>query len=90
MEGESEGTGHIERTWVFNDDMTGEYSGDIGSFAITNVKVDGNAVTFDVTLEVQDQELPSTFEGTLENGVLSGVLDYGQGTATMKGEKEAS
>lgn len=90
MAGESDATGPIERTWVFNDDMTGKYTGDIGSFDITNVKVEGKVVTFDVTLEVQGQELPSKFRGTLEGGVLSGDLDFGAGTASMKGEKKAS
>lgn len=90
MAGESEIAGPIERTWVFNDDMTGKYSGDIGSFDISKVKVDGNVVTFDVTLEAQGQELHAKFRGTLEGGVLSGDLDYGFGTLSMKGEKEAS
>ncbi|MCH7911187.1 MAG: hypothetical protein IIB38_16430 [Candidatus Hydrogenedentes bacterium] len=75
---------------MFNDDMTGKYSGDIGSFDITNVVVDGNAVTFDVTLEVQGQSLPSKFVGTLEGGVISGDLNYGAGKAVMKGEKQAN
>ena len=88
MAGESADTGAIERTWTFNDDNTGTYEGDIGSFAISNVVVEGNAVTFDVTLEVQGQELPSTFEGTLDGGVLAGDLNYGAGTATMSGEKK--
>ncbi len=90
MAGESDATGPLERTWTFNDDMTGTYAGDIGSFDITNVKVDGNVVTFDVTLEVQGQSLPSSFKGTLEGGVLSGDLDFGAGTASMKGEKKSS
>ena len=88
MAGVSEGTGDIERTWVFNEDMTGTYEGDIGSFPITNVKVDGADVTFEVVLDVGGQKLPSTFAGKLENGKLVGTLDYGQGKATFEGEKK--
>ena len=88
MAGVSDDTGDIERTWVFNEDMTGTYEGDIGSFPITNVKVDGVDLTFEVVLDIGGQELPSTFTGKLENGKLVGDLDYGQGKAAFEGEKK--
>ncbi len=90
MSGNSDIAGPIERTWVFNDDRTGKYTGDIGSFDIANVALKGNAVSFEVTLEAQGQQLPASFEGTLEGGVLSGDLDYGFGSVTMKGTKQAN
>lgn len=88
MAGVSDATGDIERTWIFNEDMTGTYEGDIGSFPITDVKVDGADVTFKVVLDVQGQELPSTFTGKLENGKLVGELDFGFGSAAFEGEQK--
>jgi len=77
-----------ERDLVINDDMTGKYSGDIGSFDVTNVKVDGDAVSFDMTLELQGQSLPATFKGKIDGDSLTGELDVGVGVASVTGKRQ--
>lgn len=77
-----------ERDLVINEDMTGTYSGDIGSFDVTDVKVDGDSVSFTMTLDLQGQSLPTTFQGKLDGETLSGELDVGVGVASVTGKKQ--
>lgn len=83
--------GNNPRTLVVNDDLSGTYGGgDFDEFAISNLKVDGATITLEVTLSVQDQELPSTITLTLDGNKVSGELDFGQGTASIVGEKDGN
>ncbi len=83
--------GNNPRHLVVNADLTGTYGGgDFGTFAFKNIKIDGNMVQFDVTLSVQGQELPSHVTLTLDGNKLTGKLDFGQGEASIVGEKEVN
>ena len=77
--------GTNEQTLVVGSDMTGNItSADLGDSAISNAAADGNSVTFDVTFDIQGQELPAKFEGTIDGDSISGeyVTELGNGTVT--------
>lgn len=81
--------GENERELVINPDLTGTYGGgDFPEFPISNLKVDGDTATMDVTLDVQGQEIPATITLKLADGKVSGKLDYGQGEAEIEGKRE--
>ncbi len=81
--------GNNPRELVIKPDMTGTYGGgDFAAFPISNLKVEGDIVTMDVTLNVQDTELPSKITLKLAGDKVSGTLDYGQGEATIVGKRE--
>jgi hypothetical protein len=81
--------GENERELVIKPDMTGTYGGgDFPEFPISNLKVDGDTATMDVTLEVQGQEIPAKITLKLDGGKVSGTLDYGQGEAEIEGNRE--
>ncbi len=81
--------GKNERELMIKPDMTGTYGGgDLPAFELSNVKVDGDTATMDVTLEFQGQEIPATIKLKLDGGKVTGTLDYGQGEATIEGKRE--
>lgn len=80
--------GENERKLVVNEDLTGTYGGgDFPEFEIKSVTVDGSNVEFDVTLALQGQELPSHVTLALDGDSVTGELDYGQGAASIKGQR---
>ena len=77
--------GTNEQTLVIGSDMMGSItSEDLGDTEISNAAIDGNSVTFDVTFDIQGQELAAKFEGTIDGDSISGeyVTDLGNGTVT--------
>jgi len=77
--------GTNEQTLVVGSDLTGSItSADLGDTMISNAAVDGNSVTFDVVFDIQGQELPAKFEGTIDGDSISGeyVTELGNGTVT--------
>ncbi len=59
--------GTMERTFVFKQDgakLTGETSSEMmGKSTITDGKVEGDAVTFTITVHFQDNEMKLTYKG---------------------------
>ena len=77
--------GTNEQTLVVGSDLSGSItSADLGDSEISNAAVDGNSVTFDVTFDVQGNELPAKFNGTIDGDSITGeyVTDLGNGTVT--------
>lgn len=77
--------GTNEQTLIVGSDMTGNItSADLGDSVISNAAADGNSVTFDVTFDVQGQELAAKFQGTIDGDSISGeyVTELGNGTVT--------
>ena len=77
--------GTNEQTLVVGSDLMGNItSADLGDTAISNAAVDGNSVTFDVTFDIQGQELAAKFEGIIDGDSISGeyVTELGNGTVT--------
>lgn len=78
--------GTLQRTLVVNPSLSGVYKSDEAEWPISNVAQSGNDVTFDVTVNVQGQELPLTFEGVIDGDILAGELksELGNGVVTAK------
>lgn len=78
--------GTNQQTLVVNNDLTGTVTslglGD--AISIENVAVDGNNVRFEVVFEIQGQQLPAEFEGTIDGDSISGdyITDLGNGNVT--------
>ena len=78
-------------TFTFKQDgekLTGKYSGTFGSADLTGT-VKGNAIQFSFTADVQGQQAPITYKGTVEKNTMKGTLDIagmvnGTFTATKK------
>lgn len=71
--------GVLERVLTVNDDLSGTYASEDAEFSVENLTEDGDAITFDVTLEAQGQELPLSFVGKLDGDALAGdfMMDGG-------------
>jgi hypothetical protein len=58
------------------DKLTGKYAGQLGNADLTGT-LKGNAIHFTFTLDVQGQQAPVTYEGTVEKNTMKGKLDIG-------------
>ena len=68
--------------------LTGKYAGQLGNADLTGT-VKGNAIHFTFTLDVQGQQAPVTYDGTVDKNTMKGKLDIagmvnGTFTATKK------
>ena len=68
-----------------NSDLSGMVSAEgLGDVPISETVVDGQSVTFKIVFDLDGQELPATFEGTIDGDSISGdfITDLGNGTVT--------
>ena len=66
-------------TMTFKQDgekLTGKYNGQFGSADLTGT-VKGNAIEFTFTIDVQGQQAPATYKGTVEKTTMKGTMDIG-------------
>jgi hypothetical protein len=68
--------------------LTGKYAGTLGAADLTGT-VKGTDITFSFTVDVQGQQAPVTYKGTVEKNTMKGTLDIagmvnGTFTATKK------
>ena len=66
-------------TMTFKQDgekLTGKYNGQFGSADLTGT-VKGNAIQFTFTIDVQGQQAPATYKGTVEKNTMKGSMDIG-------------
>lgn len=56
--------------------LTGKYNGQLGVADLTGT-VKGNAVNFAFTLDVQGQQAPVSYAGTVEKNTMKGTMDIG-------------
>lgn len=56
--------------------LTGKYAGQLGNADLTGT-VKGAAIHFTFTLDVQGQQAPVTYDGTVEKNTMKGKLDIG-------------
>jgi hypothetical protein len=64
---------------TFNQDgekLTGKYAGQLGNADLTGT-VKGSAIHFTFTLDVQGQQAPVTYDGTVEKNTMKGKMDIG-------------
>jgi hypothetical protein len=66
-------------TMTFKQDgekLTGKYNGQFGSADLTGT-VKGAAIEFTFTIDVQGQQAPATYKGTVEKNTMKGTMDIG-------------
>jgi hypothetical protein len=66
-------------TLIFKQDgetLTGKYQGQLGAADLTG-SVKGNAIKFTFTIDVQGQQAPVNYDGTVEKNTMKGKLDIG-------------
>jgi hypothetical protein len=66
-------------TMTFKQDgekLTGKYNGQFGTADLTGT-VKGNAIQFTFTIDVQGQQAPATYKGTIEKNSMKGTMDIG-------------
>lgn len=56
--------------------LTGKYNGQLGAADLTGT-VKGNDVKFTFTVDVQGQQAPVSYAGTVEKNTMKGTLDIG-------------
>ena len=56
--------------------LTGKYAGQLGNADLTGT-VKGSAIHFTFTLDVQGQQAPVTYDGTVEKNTMKGKMDIG-------------
>lgn len=80
--------GTLKRKLTINPDMTGTYDTGEEKFPLKNVKVDGDNITFDVTVSIDGNDLPLKFTGKSEGGNITGKFASEAGDATVTGKKQ--
>ena len=56
--------------------LTGKYNGQLGAADLTGT-VKGTAIHFTFTLDVQGQQAPVTYDGTIDKNTMKGTMDTG-------------
>jgi len=56
--------------------LTGKYTGQLGVADLTGT-IKGNAVNFTFTLDVQGQQAPVSYAGTVDKNTMKGTMDIG-------------
>jgi hypothetical protein len=74
-------------TLTIKPDMTGTYKGRDTEFPVTGLTVDGDQVSFKVTMKYNDTEVPMEFKGKLEGGTLQGEFTTSRGSREAVGKK---
>lgn len=76
---------------LISKDAGGAYSGKWASFFgisnVDNLKVEGETISFSQTNRFRDQEMTSTFKGTIKNGTLEGMMSNDNGDISFKGTR---
>lgn len=80
--------GDNERGLIVKDDMTAVYVADGEEFEVEDLKLDGDAVTFTVSLSLEGNDLTLDFEGKLDGDSLTGELFMdGSSVAEVEGTR---
>lgn len=81
--------GTLERDLIVYKSGQAKYVTEEQAFTVTDLTADGSAVTFDVALDIQGQEMALSFEGTQDGDSLSGVFNAdGSEVAQVTGTRE--
>ncbi|HNS20779.1 MAG TPA: hypothetical protein PKH24_09785 [Sedimentisphaerales bacterium] len=74
-------------TLTVKPDMTATYSMRDNEVPVTDLKVDGDQVSFKVTMTFNDQQFTTEFKGKLEAGTLKGEMTSPRGTREAVGKR---
>ena len=67
--------------------LTAEWKSQGGEHVITNVNFKERKLTFDRKSKIQDRQFESSFQGTVKNHVLSGVITSDRGEIAVEGKR---
>jgi hypothetical protein len=74
-------------TLTIKPDMTGTYKARDTEFPVTGLTVNGDQVSFKVTVKYNDTEVPMEFKGKVDGGTLKGEFTSERGTREAVGKK---
>jgi len=74
-------------TLKIKDDMTGTYTARDNEMPITDLSVEGDQVSFKVTMKFNEQEFPMEFKGKLDGTALKGEFITSRGNREVTGKK---
>lgn len=74
-------------TLKINDDMTGTYGSGDRQTPVTDLKIEGNQVSFKVTRTFNERSIAMEFKGTVTGTTLRGELVTGRGSRSVTGKK---
>ncbi|MCX5637404.1 MAG: hypothetical protein NTX52_06895, partial [Planctomycetota bacterium] len=74
-------------TLKIKEDMTGTYTTRNNEIPITDLKVEGDQVTFKVNMKFNEQEVTMEFKGKLDGTTLKGQFTTPRGTREVTGKK---
>jgi len=81
--------GALNAVLVIADDGTGNMSMEgLGEAPLSDIMVDGNAVSFSANIDAQGQELSLTFNGTVEGDALTGEIGSPFGAMAVSGTRQ--
>jgi hypothetical protein len=86
-QGQGQNQGPRTSTLVIKADMTGTYAGRNSTAPLTDLKLEGDQVSFKVVVKYGDREVPMEFKGKLEGGALKGAFTSSRGTREATGKK---
>lgn len=75
------------RTLTINEDLTGTYKGRNRERPITDLKLEGNQLSFTVKMKWQEREFVMDFKGTVKGKSLKGSWTTTRGTREVTGKK---
>ena len=75
------------RTLTINEDLTGTYQGRNREIPITDLKVEGDQVSFKIQMKFREREFTMEFKGTLDGTSLKGRWVTARGSRDVTGKK---
>jgi hypothetical protein len=72
---------------TIKEDLTGTYASGDNTVALTDVRIEGDQLSFKVTVKFGDREVPMEFKGKLEGATLKGQFTSPRGTREATGKK---
>lgn len=67
--------------------LTGKWAGQRGESALSNIKIDGNKISFDRNMNTQQGEFTLSYKAELKDGKLEGSMETPQGSAPFTATK---
>ena len=75
------------RTLTINEDFTGSYQGRNQEMPISDLKLEGDQLSFTVRMKWQDREFSMDFKGTVDGNSIKGTWITSRGTREVIGKK---
>jgi hypothetical protein len=75
------------RMLIINEDLTGTYKGRNRERPVSDLKVEGNQLTFKVKMQWREREFVMDFKGTVKGNSLKGHWTTSRGVREVRGKK---